>query len=130
MNHKTLKKHISCECKYKNDGRKCYSNQKWSNDKCRSECKNSRKHVCKKDYIWNPITSTCEIGKYLQSIIPDSVSTCDKNLEVTISARTKVFRRNYSNKNYSSKNFSNKNYLNKNYSNKNCSNKFLKKGNL
>ena len=27
---KTLTKHISCECKYKFDGRKCNSNQKWN----------------------------------------------------------------------------------------------------
>ena len=27
---KTLAKHISCECKYKFDGRKCNSNQKWN----------------------------------------------------------------------------------------------------
>ena len=27
---KTLTKHISCECKYKFDVRKCNSNQKWN----------------------------------------------------------------------------------------------------
>ena len=31
---KTLTKHVSCECECKFDGRKCYSNQKWNNDKC------------------------------------------------------------------------------------------------
>ena len=31
---KTLAKHISCECKYKFDGRKSNSNVKWNNDKC------------------------------------------------------------------------------------------------
>ena len=41
---KTVAKHISCECKGKFDGRKCNSNQKWKNDKCRGECKNPRKH--------------------------------------------------------------------------------------
>ena len=39
---KTLTKHTSCECKYKFDGRKCNSNQKWNNDKCECECK---KHI-------------------------------------------------------------------------------------
>ena len=29
----TLIKHISCECKYKFDVRKCNSNQKWNNNK-------------------------------------------------------------------------------------------------
>ena len=33
-----LTKHISCKCKYKFDGRNCYSNQKWNNDKCQCEC--------------------------------------------------------------------------------------------
>ena len=54
---KTLTKHISCECKFKFDGRKCNSNQKWNNDKRRCECKNPEKHcVCEKDYICNPAT--------------------------------------------------------------------------
>ena len=26
-------KHLSCKCKYKFDGRKCNSDQKWNNDK-------------------------------------------------------------------------------------------------
>ena len=36
---KILTKHISCECKCKFDGRKYNSDQCWSNDKCRCECK-------------------------------------------------------------------------------------------
>ena len=36
---KILTKDISRECKCKFDGRKCNSNQKWNNDKCRCECK-------------------------------------------------------------------------------------------
>ena len=31
---KTLKKHISCECKYRFDEIKCHSDQRWNNDKC------------------------------------------------------------------------------------------------
>ena len=59
---KTLRKHISCKCKCKFDGRKCDSNQKWSNKKFRCECINLIKHhVCENDYIWNP--STGENGK-------------------------------------------------------------------
>ena len=38
---KILTKHISCECKYKFDGRKCNSDQWWNNDKCWCECKNA-----------------------------------------------------------------------------------------
>ena len=33
-NSKTLTNHISCECKFKFDGRKCNSNQWWDNTKC------------------------------------------------------------------------------------------------
>ena len=59
---KTLAKHISCECKWRFDGRKYYSDHWWNNNKCRCECKN--RHVCEKDYICNP--STCSREKYLK----------------------------------------------------------------
>ena len=38
---KILTKYVSCKCKRKFDGEKCNSNQKWNNDKCQCECKNS-----------------------------------------------------------------------------------------
>ena len=31
---KVLTNDISCECKYKFDGKKCNSNQEWNNNKC------------------------------------------------------------------------------------------------
>ena len=40
----TLTKHISCKFKRKFDGRKCNSNQKWNNDKCRCDCK--KHNIC------------------------------------------------------------------------------------
>ena len=46
---KTLIKHISCECKYKFDGRKYNSNQCWNNDK--RQCEYKKPYMCKKDYI-------------------------------------------------------------------------------
>ena len=73
---KTLTKHISCECQCKFDGRKCNSNQKWNNDKCQCECKNPKKRVCK--HFWNPATCSCKSGKYLASIIDNSVIMCDE----------------------------------------------------
>ena len=76
---KTLTKHISCECKYKFDGRKCSSNQWWNNDKCRCEWK--KRHLCEKDYIWNPSTCDCENEKYLSSIINYSVITFGEFIE-------------------------------------------------
>ena len=36
---KILTNHISCECKFKFDGKKCNLNRKWNNNKCRYECK-------------------------------------------------------------------------------------------
>ena len=33
--------------------------------------------MCKKHYICNPDTCSCENGEYLASIIDDSVITCD-----------------------------------------------------
>ena len=35
--------------------------------------------MCKKDYIWNPSTCFCESSKYLESIINDSLVTCELN---------------------------------------------------
>ena len=81
---KTLAKHISDECKSKFDGSKCNSNQKWNNYNCRIESKNPKgHHVCKKDYIWSPATSSCKNDKYLAGIIHDSVITCNKIKETT-----------------------------------------------
>ena len=90
---KTLTKHISCECKCKFDGRKCNSNQKLNNDKCWCECK--KHNICKKDYIWNPATCSCENGKYLANIADDSVITWNyRRGSLVIRRRNK----NYSNK--------------------------------
>ena len=73
---KTLAKNILWECKFRFDGRKCNSNQWRNNDKCRHECR--KRHVCGKDYIWNPATGSCENGKYLASIMDNSVITVMK----------------------------------------------------
>ena len=72
---KTLAKHTSCECKCKLDGTKWNSNQWCNNNKCRCECK--KRHLCEKDYVWNPATCNCENGKYLASTINDSAIICD-----------------------------------------------------
>ena len=76
---KTLKKHISCDFKCKFDSRKCNSNKKWNNDKRRCECE--KHHICEKDHIWNPATCSYENGKYLSSILDDSVITCGEVIE-------------------------------------------------
>ena len=75
----TLTKHILSECKCRSDGRKCNLDQWWNNDKCRCECK--KRHAYEKDYVWNPSTWNCENGKYLASIMDDSVNMCDEVIE-------------------------------------------------
>ena len=83
-------KHISCEYRYKFDARKYNSNQKWNNDKCWCECK--KRHICVKDYIWNPAPCNCEIAKYLANIIDDLVITCD---EIRDAQKTKNVTANF-----------------------------------
>ena len=69
---KILTKHISYKCKC----RKRNSNQKWNNNKCRFKCR--KHHICEKDYIWNPTACNCGKGKYLASIIDDSLIMCNE----------------------------------------------------
>ena len=57
----------------------CTSDQKWNVNKCRCECK--KHHTCEKDYIWNPDTCSCKNGKYLASIIDNSVIRCDEIID-------------------------------------------------
>ena len=71
----TWARHISSKCNVF-DGRNCHSDRWWNFNKCRRESK--KYHLCKKDYIWNPVICSCENGKYLASIIDDSVLTCDE----------------------------------------------------
>ena len=40
-----------------------------------------KRHVCEKDYIWNPARCSYENGKYLASIMDDSAITCDEVIE-------------------------------------------------
>ena len=80
----TLIKHMSCEFKCKFDGKKCNSNQKWNKDKCRCECKNPKEYnACEKDYIWNCATCSWQNGKYLASVIDDSIIMCDEIVDTT-----------------------------------------------
>ena len=44
------------------------------------ECK--RHHICEKDCIWNPATCSFKNGKYLGSIIDNSVIAFDEIIEV------------------------------------------------
>ena len=42
------------------------------------QCEFKKRHVCEKDYVWNPATCNWENGKYLASIMDDSATTCDE----------------------------------------------------
>ena len=53
-----------------------------------------------KTYIWNPATCSCENGKYLASIIDDSVITCDK---IIGAEKTKTVPTNFNKKNITCK---------------------------
>lgn len=53
-------------------------------------CKNPIKQcVCKKDFVWNPITCASEIGIHLKDYVhikifsDDSLITCDENIDTT-----------------------------------------------
>ena len=71
----TLRKHISCECKCKFDGKKFNLNQWWNNNKYWCWCK--KHQIREKYYVWNPVICNCENGKNLASIMDDSVIICD-----------------------------------------------------
>ena len=77
---KTLTKHISPEYKCKFDGTKCKLKQCQKNDKCRCQCKKHYKY--QNDYVWNPALCNSENGKYLASIVGDTVIICNEIIDV------------------------------------------------
>ena len=97
---KTLTKHISCKCKYKFDETKCNSNQWWNNNKC--QCEYKKHHICEKDYVWNPATCNCENGKYLASIMDDSVIIYDEVIK-SYDEEIKIILTNFNEKNITCK---------------------------
>ena len=62
--------------------------------------------MCKKNYTWNYATCSFENGKYLRSIIDNSVITCDKIIEETKNFPTKSSSTKTVPTNSSSANFS------------------------
>lgn len=67
------------------------SNQKWNNNKCRCESKIPKKdNSCKKNHVWNPNTWSIEKSRQLESIIDNSVITCDECNEETKTIPTKT----------------------------------------
>ena len=70
-------------------------NQWWNNDECWWECK--ERHLCQEDYVWNPVTYSCENGKYLASIMDNSAIMCDEVIE-SCDKETKTFPANFNEK--------------------------------
>ena len=52
----------------------------FNNDKCIRESKKC--HVYEKDYFWNPATCSCKNGKYLASIMDNSVIVFNEVIEL------------------------------------------------
>ena len=52
--------------------------------------KHSRKTVCEKGYIWNPTICSSESGRYVKSVVDDSVIKCDEIIEATKINMTKT----------------------------------------
>ena len=66
--------------------------------------------MCKKDYIWNPVTCSCDNGNYLASIIDGPRITCDEVIDAVAKSyneETKWIPINFNEKNitYKTKNF-------------------------
>ena len=51
--------------------------------------KNKQQKIAKNICIWNPATCSCKNGKYVESIIDDSVIMCDGIMEETKTIPTK-----------------------------------------
>ena len=60
--------------------KKCNSSQWCNNKKC--WCESKKRHICEKDYVWNPATCNYENGKDLTSIKNDSTIICDEIINV------------------------------------------------
>ena len=59
-------------------------------------------HICEKKYVWNPSTCICENGKYLTSVMDDSVIMCDEVIE-SYDEEIKTIPTNFNEKNITCK---------------------------
>ena len=79
---KTLVKHISCECKYKFDGRKFNSNHWWNNDKCWCECKSI---IYARNIVFRILLHVlAKIVNIYANIIDNSVIMFDELIDVEV----------------------------------------------
>ena len=94
--------HSGCECRFNRTA--CNSEQKSHNKICQCECKNYH-HKCKKDYCWNPSTSTWENSKHLKVIADTSVTGWNYNRYGYCINKKDKYYSNKKNKYYSNKCF-------------------------
>ena len=93
-----IKWHKSFKCICRLDGITCNNKQRWSEDKCRCECKEFiDKGVCGKGFIWNPSNcewecdKSCNTNEYLDyknykcriKLIDPLVEECTENTDET-----------------------------------------------
>ena len=56
--------HETCKCICRLSASVCNNSHRWSEDKCRCECKEvCDKGICDKGFIWNPSNCECEFDK-------------------------------------------------------------------
>ena len=53
------------------------------------------RHVCEKDYIWNPAACSCENRKHLAIIVDDSAIVCGEIIDKHVE-ETKTISKNFS----------------------------------
>ena len=92
FNLMTLTKMCKCICRLNTII--CNNKQRWSEDKCRCECKELiDKGICNKGYIWNPSNCECEcdkscdIGEYLD------YSNCKCRKKISWSTYWRMYRK-------------------------------------
>ena len=93
---KLIEWHETCKYKCRLGSSVCNNKQKWSENKCRCECREelSDKEKCDKGFIWNlsnfncECDKSCDVGEYLdyknckcrRKIIGKLVEKCSKKL--------------------------------------------------
>ena len=91
-----IKLHEICKYKFRLDASACNNKQRWNENKCRCECKESiDKGIYDKEFIWNPSNCECEcdklcdIGEYLDyknckcrnKIVDKLLDECSKSID-------------------------------------------------
>ena len=96
MKQEIFEWHETCKCKYRLDASVCNNKQRWTNNKCRCECKElTDKGIYDKGFIWNlsnckwKYDKSCDIGKGLEykncnfkkDLVSKLVEECSENFD-------------------------------------------------